>query len=255
MTQPENPRPRATFALAEGLLVQIALLAALAATGPLPLSAGTAALAIYSLIAVLVWRHATAPFGLASRITAWRAGMIAVLPALVLAPVRLDPTTRWAVLGLGLVALVLDGLDGRIARHRGEASFFGARFDMEVDAAFVLFLSALVFAAGRAGAWILAAGLMRYAWVGAARLWPLLRQGLPPSLLRKSVCVAVLLLLLLALVLPPSAAAIPSGVALALLLVSFGRDLVWLLRGRGMAATHIQGAAAVYDGIPRVESE
>ena len=255
MIQPENPQRRAALALAEGLAVQLALLAALAATGPLPLRAGMAALAIYALIAILVWRHATAPFGLASRVTSWRAGLIAVLPALVLAPFRLDPPMCRAVLGLGLIALALDGLDGRIARRRGEASGFGARFDMEVDAAFVLFLSALVFAGGRAGAWILAAGLLRYAWVGAARLWPLLRQPLPPSLLRKSVCVAVLLLLLLALVLPPSAAVIPSGAALGLLLLSFGRDLVWLLRGRGMAAGGIQGVAAVYDGVPREESE
>ena len=40
---------------------------------------------------------------------------------------------------------------------------------METDAAFTLVLCALVLQAGQAGPWVLAAGLMRYAFVAAAR--------------------------------------------------------------------------------------
>ena len=46
-----------------------------------------------------------------------------------------------------------------------EASSFGARFDMETDALLILVLAALVWQHGKAGPWILAAGLMRYAFV------------------------------------------------------------------------------------------
>ena len=257
-----SPKPiGAGTALAGGFLVQAALLAPLLAAGRIGVLAMTAALAIYSMIALLVrQRFGHGDFGLANTVTAGRAGMIAVLPALILAPGGLDAAIAWAVIGCGLAALVLDGLDGQIARRRGEASAFGARFDMEIDAGFVLFLSGLVWSSGRTGAWILLAGLLRYFWVGAGALWPLLRHKLPPSLLRKSVCVLVLLLLLLALapIIPPAWAPLPCALGLVLLLASFGRDLVWLIRGAGMAAAkppHIQAGAAVYDGNPRVESE
>ncbi|MEI9988199.1 MAG: CDP-alcohol phosphatidyltransferase family protein [Aliidongia sp.] len=221
----------------------------------------TTSLAIYSLMAALVWRgQGAGPFGLANTVTALRGGMIAVLPALVVTPQPLGPILAWSIIGFGLAALALDGVDGQIARKRNEASDFGASFDMEVDAAYVLFLSGLAATSGRAGAWILLAGLMRYLWVAAAAAWPALRRPLPPSLLRKSVCVIVLLLLLSALVpiIPSSWAALPCALALALLLVSFGRDLVWLMRRAGMAAaapSHILRSAAVYDGCPQVESE
>jgi len=247
-------------ALTGGFLVQAALLAPLLAAGRIGVLAMTAALAIYSLGAILVrQRFGGGDFGLANTVTAGRAGMIAVLPALILAPGGLEAGIAWAVIACGLAALALDGLDGRVARRRGEASAFGARFDMEVDAAFVLYLSALAWTTGRAGAWILLAGLLRYFWLGAEALWPLLQRPLPPSLLRKSVCVLVLLLLLLALapIIPLPWAPLPCALGLALLLASFGRDLVWLMRGAGMAAAnppHIQAGAAVYDGKRRVES-
>ncbi len=65
----------------------------------------------------------------------------------------------WMLVGLGVVAVALDGVDGVLARSRNEASAFGARFDMETDALLILVLAALVWQHGKAGAWILAAGL------------------------------------------------------------------------------------------------
>src|SRR4051794_37106531 len=46
------------------------------------------------------------------------------------------------MVGVTVVALVLDGVDGRVARRTGTVSAFGARFDMEVDAFLILVLSA-----------------------------------------------------------------------------------------------------------------
>jgi phosphatidylglycerophosphate synthase len=258
---PKRPNSGAIPALAGGFLVQAILLAALLAAGRIGAPAAMAAIALYAVIAILVWYGAgergRGHFGLANTVTSMRAGVIAVLPALILAPGRFDAVLAWAVVGFGLAALALDGLDGRIARQRNESSAFGARFDMEVDAGFVLFLSILAAATGRAGAWIVLAGLMRYLWIAAALVWPLLNAPLPPSLFRKSVCVVLLLLLLLAMapVLPPSRTPLPCVIGLLLLLASFGRDLVWLLRKAGIAGARIKAGADVYDGDVRVESE
>ncbi len=223
---------RVIFPLAAGAVVPAALTGLLLAGGRIGLAAMTAALAIYSLTAFLAWRgHGGGRFGWANSVTTLRAGLVSVLPALVLS----GDSLGWAVTGCGVFALALDGVDGFIARRLGEASAFGARFDMEIDAAYVLFLSALAAATGRAGGWILLAGLLRYLWVAAAWAWPVLQAPLPPSRFRKSVCVVVLLLLLLALApfIPASVAPLPCALALALLLVSFGRDLVWLMRSEG----------------------
>jgi len=242
-------RPAAAAVLAAGVAVPAGLTGLLLAGDRIGIWAMTAALAIYSLIAVLAWRgHHSGGFGWANTVTTLRAGLVAVLPALVLSA----DTIGWGVTGFGLLALALDGVDGFIARRLGEVSDFGGRFDMEIDAAYVLFLSALAAATGRAGGWILLAGLMRYLWVAAAWAWPVLRAPLPPSLFRKSVCVVVLLLLLLALspVIPAALAPLPCAGALALLLVSFGRDLVWLMRNAGMAAAGMQRDSALYDGLP-----
>src|SRR6185437_12999615 len=70
----------------------------------------------------------------------------------------------------GMAALVLAGVDGWAARRSGFASRFGARFDMESDALFVLALAALVYRTGQAGAWVLTLGAMRYIFVAAGRL-------------------------------------------------------------------------------------
>jgi hypothetical protein len=84
-------------------------------------------------------------------------------------------------------------------RRSGLESRFGARFDMEVDALFVLTLATLAWQAGRAGAWVLLSGLMRYLYGAAGWLWPTLATPLPPSFRRKTICVLQIALLLAAL--------------------------------------------------------
>jgi phosphatidylglycerophosphate synthase len=68
----------------------------------------------------------------------------------------------------GLIAgviLLLDALDGWVARKTGTASTFGAHFDMETDAFFVLSTTVLLWTSGRLGAWILFGGLLRPSYV------------------------------------------------------------------------------------------
>jgi phosphatidylglycerophosphate synthase len=137
----------------------------------------------------------------------------------------------WLVCGAS-VELALDGLDGPIARARGETSAFGARFDGEVDALAMLVLSILVWRTGAAGAWVLAVGGLRYALLAAAALWPRLRGHVPSSLRAKIICDVNLGALIVALAPIGPAwvhAALPAG-GLALLAYSFGHDVLYLLR-------------------------
>jgi len=67
--------------------------------------------------------------------------------------------------GAGLLEILLDAFDGRLARRYGSTSLFGAYLDQEVDAFFVLVMSTGLYERGYAGAWILTLGLLRYLFV------------------------------------------------------------------------------------------
>lgn len=194
-----------------------------------------AALLAYAGIAALILaglgHHAPhRRFGSANQVTLVRAAFAALLVGVLAAGVRPAEVGRWALVAAGGVALLLDGVDGWAARRSGLASPFGARFDMESDALFVLALSALVYRAGQADAWVLTAGLMRYIFVVAGWLWPPLAAPLPPSQRRKAVCVILTLALLAALAPPvgPTAARWLCLGGLVLLTYSFGADCLRL---------------------------
>jgi phosphatidylglycerophosphate synthase len=165
--------------------------------------------------------HGHARFGPANALTLARAGSVAVLMGLLTA----DPVPLEAAAAIALLALVTDGIDGKIARSTRLTSPFGARFDMEVDALLMLVLAILAVAAGRAGAWALALGMLRYAWVAAGQVWPAFSAPLPPSERRRVCCGAAILLVIVALALPvPFAEAACAG-ALGMLIFSFAVDL------------------------------
>ena len=236
-----------------GAAAALALLAsALAAGGGLGLDFLLKALLVYSACAWLVWRGLGAPaagpephphrrFGAANRVTLARLALAALLAALVGEPMLQPPLTAspaeaaaWLIVIVAALAAVLDAVDGPLARRNGMASAFGARFDMETDAGFTLVLSALVLQAGQAGPWVLAAGLMRYAFVAAARPWPWLAGALPPSRRRQAVCVLQIATLIacLAPVVPPAVASVGAAAGLALLAASFALDVRTLARAR-----------------------
>ena len=110
----------------------------------------------------LVWRalgrgtHPHPRFGAANRVTLVRLALATLLAALVGDASRGRRWRRcrrpgWSWSAATLTAL-LDAVDGPLARRSGLTSAFGARFDMETDAAFTLVLCALVLQAGQAGA-------------------------------------------------------------------------------------------------------
>jgi phosphatidylglycerophosphate synthase len=211
------------------------LLAVLPFTGPRgPLVALLVfATGLFLAVPALERHHGHARFGLANTITSLRLGGVALFAGLaaessILAP---DSVAWLAVLGaFGL--LTLDGLDGWSARRQGLASEFGARFDMEVDAAFILVLSVMALSLGKVGAWVLGLGIMRYAFVLAGEFVPALKAPLPPSTRRKTVCVVQIMALTMLLVpqVTPDLANVIAGGALMALAWSFAVDVIWLLR-------------------------
>jgi phosphatidylglycerophosphate synthase len=142
------------------------------------------------------------------------------------------PAPTAAIVTLASLVIALDAVDGWIARRTATASAVGARFDGEVDAFLILALSVEV--AQSLAPWVLAIGLMRYAFLVAGRPAPWLRAALPPRQWRKSVAAiqGIVLTVAAATLLPAVWGRVAVAVALALLLESFGRDVWWLHRHR-----------------------
>ncbi len=109
---------------------------------------------------------------------------------------------------------------------------------MEVDAFLLLVLSAYV--AQTMGSWVLAIGLMRYSFVVAGWFLPWFRRQLPPRYWRKVVTAVQGIALTIAVSgLLPGIDAVFVAVALALLVESFGRDVVWLVRARRLGSSDV----------------
>jgi len=135
-----------------------------------------------------------------------------------------------ALVVLASVALALDAVDGQVARRTGTATALGARFDAEVDAFLILLLSIEV--SRSYGGWVLVIGAARYVLLVAGWALPWLAAPLPPRYWGKVVAAVQGIVLTVAKsgLLPRSVGMIAVGVALVLLLESFGRAIVWLYR-------------------------
>ena len=178
-------------------------------------------------------------FGWANRITFLRMILTIMLAVLVsmLASSELPLGMHSARVAHGIlvaasVSLLLDGVDGWIARQTCTESAFGARFDMEVDAAFILVLCGLLWSLELAPGWVFAIGLMRYIFVAASRLSPALKAPLATSMRRKIICVIQILSLIVCLhpAIGRDAAEVILLAALLLLILSFAKDTQSLLK-------------------------
>jgi phosphatidylglycerophosphate synthase len=145
--------------------------------------------------------------------------------------VALTAGLRWALAGAAAVILLLDGLDGPAARRSGMASPFGARFDMEADALFVLALCMVTAASGAVGLWLMASASLRYIFLAAGQMEPRLAAPLPPLLRRKAIYVVQAAAPILALIplCPARLGWALCATALALVAYSFAADSLWLL--------------------------
>ena len=216
-----------------GLIGQLAILSGLAGTvglGPAGWLVGmVCGLVTTAGLSHGLTRSGRRTLGAANRVTLTRATLVGGVTALV-ADALVGPATVAGIVGLAVVALILDGVDGWVARQTGTVSALGARFDMEVDAFLILVLS--VYVAGSVGPWVLVIGAARYAFWAAGRLVGWLRRPLPLRYWRKPVAAiqGIVLTGAVADQTPGVATHVAILVAMVLLAESFGRDVVWQWR-------------------------
>ena len=233
--QAQRPRLRSALWILGTVLVSVAAGAALAgvlsSTWVRTGAAGVGAATVPTIAAVWILRRGCGTVTAADRVTLVRVMLTGVLSAGLVLVVAGDLAPRsWLLVALAAAALTLDAVDGWVARRTHTATPRGATLDTETDAALLLVLSGL--AAHSLGWWVLAIGLMRYAFLAVSWVSPRLRLPLQHSRSRRAVGAAqgIAMIAVLVPAAPLTVARTIAVVALVLLALSFARDLIGLLR-------------------------
>lgn len=181
------------------------------------------------MLLALPGSHRFVRVGAANQVTLIRGALVALLAGLF--GEHGTPAIATAAVLVASGAMVLDGVDGRVARRSGMASTFGARFDMETDAVFVAVLAVLAWQFGKAGAWVLLSGLMRYLFAALVAIVPRLQRPVPSTFRAKSIAVVQMTALIVALapLCRPAVSAWIAASGLFALVLSFSLDVAWLL--------------------------
>lgn len=219
------------LAIPAGLALNLAVSVIVLGQGTGALVAGAVYLAAAGIVAVGMRRHYPhAVMGACNTVTLMRVALTTAL----IAPLMGDAPAGWLVAAVAAISLTLDGVDGYLARRANLCSDFGARFDMEVDAALALILALHALAGSPVGAEVLVLGVMRYLFAGAGLIWPWIMAPLPVSYFRKGVCVLQLATLIALQIpqMPPDTGIILARIASVALVWSFARDVLWLWRHR-----------------------
>jgi phosphatidylglycerophosphate synthase len=174
--------------------------------------------------------HPYVRFGPANYVTTIRVMMVALIASLIGEPEI--PQAALAASIATAVMTVLDGVDGWLARRSRMTSEFGARFDMETDAVLVMAMSVLIWQYGKAGAWALTGGMLRYIFVIGGWWQPWMARPLRPTRRAKAitVCHMVGLSVGLAPFVPVPLSAIVVALTTAALAWSFAADVRRLWR-------------------------
>jgi phosphatidylglycerophosphate synthase len=223
--------------MAGGGLATLGAASVLSGHGGLPESYTGYVAACYALVAALMMLHlgGHAPhvrFGAANRITLARGMIASLLGGAVPVVTMLNPQALWIASTAALLALVLDGVDGWVARRTRMASAYGQHLDINFDTIMMGILALLAWQGDKAGLWVLAIGLARYIFVAAGWVWPWLNAELPFSQRRRVICVVQIAALLVCLtpVMVPPVSSLAAAAALGLLLFSFAVDTLWLVK-------------------------
>jgi hypothetical protein len=162
---------RAMVTAVDALVVLLVVLTVAVKLGPAGWLAGVAfAVVGWAVLTDARQRYDEQTFDVAGRFVLGRSVLVGGVAALVVETTdpRPDPVLALVVLAVAAIALGLFGKDG---------SAFSTRFGVEVDAFFVLALSAFV--STRLGVWVLAIGLAHYVLLLVGRVVPWLREPLP----------------------------------------------------------------------------
>jgi phosphatidylglycerophosphate synthase len=225
--------PTIRLATVLGLLATAALLGVVSATAGLGVVGWIAGLATGSAATALLvtarMRSDQPAIHPADWVTLTRTVLIAGVAGLV-ADSFGRPVSITALVTLSTVALVLDAVDGQVARRTGTVTPLGARIDGEVDAFLILVLS--IYVSQDYGSWVLVIGAARYALLLAGWLIPWLAAPLPPRYWGKVVAAVQGIVLTVAAsgLLDRHVGMIAVAAALLLLAESFGRNVIWLYR-------------------------
>lgn len=98
-------------------------------------------------------------FTLANLMTALRLGLVFFLGILFV------QVSNWFVFGAGLILMLLDCVDGWLARRTEKATLWGEFFDKETDAFFLLLICLAAVQKNLAGLEILVVGALRYVFI------------------------------------------------------------------------------------------
>lgn len=239
-----------------GLVLILLVLARTTGLGPVGWLVGLGCgVALYAAVAVVASRGARG-LGPADVVTLARATLSCSVAALV-ADSLVEPRSPALLVALSVTALMLDLVDGWVARRTATLSTFGARFDGEADAFLMLVLS--VHVAMSFGVWVLAIGAVRYVFGAAGLALPWMRQRLPSRYWRKVVTATsgVVLVLAASSLLPTTATRALLLLVVVFLAESFGRDVWWLARhraaSRARAAAYGTGGFVGQEGFMRAE--
>jgi phosphatidylglycerophosphate synthase len=138
----------------------------------------------------------------------------------------------WVLGATVLAVFALDGVDGWVAKRRGETSEFGAHFDMETDAYFVLLIGIELFTRGRYGAWILLVGVLRYLYVIALALVPARRGDKPRFRFGRHAFTGLMLGLSAGMILSEPFATLTTLLGCGLVTASFAHSFYWSYSGK-----------------------
>lgn len=233
------------------MLLQATVLGGLAASVGLGtsgwLAGSTFAMATWALLSSALIRSGATSLGPANAVTLARSTLVGGVTALVADSLATGRAAVIVLVTLAVVAWLMDGIDGQVARRTGTTTKLGGRFDGEVDSILALVLS--VYVAHALGLWVVVAiGAYRYLYLMAGWVLPWLRGDLPRRQSRSAVAAVQGIVLIVAAtgVVPTPVMTTVAATSLAILTWSFGRDIRFLYRKQTVVTREVRTA-------PRVE--
>jgi len=140
-----------------------------------------------------------------------------------------ESINNWG-LALSLISVVLlDILDGYIARKYELQSDFGLYFDMETDSFYVAAVSSILYLKGFAPPWILFIGYLRYINVAVYTIFRLKPKKEPKQRFASIIAGTLFTILAAAFILPPKIRLIALSIISVLLVISFGKSAIYYI--------------------------
>ncbi len=178
----------------------------------------------FGLIHYRDWMRFRPWFGYANMVTGLRLLVILLLAA------YFEHLADWQIALTGITVVILDGVDGWLARRFVQESYIGAYFDMETDVVYVLAFSTILFLTGKVGDWIFFPALLRYFYVLIGWLLHLKEESAKGEKWARWIAGSYFGALLFPFILPLWLAEILLGIAAAGVSLSFLRSFLALKR-------------------------